>query len=809
MKIFFYSVLVVLSISSLVFSQSSKIDPFLAGKMASASANEKLPVYIVFDKHLGLADFNDIGYEVSKQDRRKIVIDRLQRYSANSQAGVQSFLNSKVASGNADKFEVLWMANALIIKADKSVITQLAEQTNNVIMIAYDSPYPIEMMYDDPAPTIPFLNSEIYYSKDGKSPNSIEPGITLMKADQCWSLGNRGEGVLVANADDGFWWKHPDLVHGVWQNLGEDANHNGMTVIFGSGTTSTYDAGDLNGIDDDGNGKIDDLIGWDFDINSGTITTSQHGSATLGHVIGDGTGGTNTGVAPLAKCILMRNNGGGQSNQWLAFQYGVLMGADVITSSLSFKWYFNPKPDYSMMRTITDMSLAAGVVHTNSTSNDGNNLGQAPVPINISSAGNNPPPWLHPDQLKRGGISGVIGVGDITCTNDLITSSSPYGPATWGNWSSFGPYTYAIDPNHKDYPYSVTAPVEVPDSMGLIKPDVTAPGSSSISTYVSSGTGYGTFGGTSSATPHTAGCIALMLSLNPDLLPADIDKILELTSVEKGPPGKDNRYGTGRIDALAATTSPRFTVAGINGPSNMLISNQLAPLDTAKELVGIKISTTLNPQLGSLKKIKFGMTTTALAVDVTSFDLYWDKDKNGIVNAGDQKLKSIPYVNGPLTFDSLKFKFLDTARNLLLVARTTALASSSKLVNLGLTDTNQVVAYYTTTAMATNFPIGVVTGIPINTGNPFSYALSQNYPNPFNPTTIINYQVAGNSFVTIKIFDMLGKEVATLINGMKTAGNYQVEFDTKDHNIASGIYYYKMEVKDQNFTDIKKMILIK
>lgn len=151
------------------------------------------------------------------------------------------------------------------------------------------------------------------------------------------------------------------------------------------------------------------------------------------------------------------------------------MGADVVTSSLIWKWYMNPKPDYSAMRLITDMSLAGGMIHTNSTSNDGNNQTNAPIPVNISTAGNCPPPWLHPQQTKVGNLSGVIGVGNVVCQTDVISSSSPYGPSTWGNWSLWGTYTYPIDSMHKDYPYSRVNPVE-PDSMGLLKPDVSAPG---------------------------------------------------------------------------------------------------------------------------------------------------------------------------------------------------------------------------------------------------------------------------------------------------------------------------------------------
>jgi serine protease AprX len=363
--------------------------------------------------------------------------------------------------------------------------------------------------------------------------------------------------------------------------MGEDANHNGMTIIWGSGTTSAFDAGDINGIDDDGNGKVDDLIGWDFTTGNYNITTASHGSATLGHVIGDGTGGTSTGVSPLAKCILMRN-ASGYTQQILTFQYALQMGADVVTSSLSFKWYFSPKPDYSLVRLTTDISLAGGMVHANSTSNDGNTVG---IPLNISSAGCNPAPWRHPDQLKIGGLSGVIGVGNVSCSNDIIASTSPYGPTLWGNWALWnsGSWPYTIAAGHSDYPYSRVAPVEVPDSMGLLKPDLSAPGENSTSTYVSSGSGYGTFGGTSSATPHTAGALALMLSINPEMLPADVDRVLELTAIEKGDPGKDYRYGAGRIDALLATTSPACLTEGVNGGSNWLLNQTTPANDTARE----------------------------------------------------------------------------------------------------------------------------------------------------------------------------------------------------------------------------------
>lgn len=85
------------------------------------------------------------------------------------------------------------------------------------------------------------------------------------------------------------------------------------------------------------------------------------------------------------------------------------------------------------------------------------------------------------------------------------------------------------------------------------------------------------------------------------------------------------------------------------------------------------------------------------------------------------------------------------------------------------------------------------------------YVLYNNYPNPFNPSTVISYQLPALSQVTLKVYDVLGREVATLVNQKQVAGNYEVEFNAK--GLSSGIYFYKMTAG--NFTSIKKMILLK
>ena len=86
-----------------------------------------------------------------------------------------------------------------------------------------------------------------------------------------------------------------------------------------------------------------------------------------------------------------------------------------------------------------------------------------------------------------------------------------------------------------------------------------------------------------------------------------------------------------------------------------------------------------------------------------------------------------------------------------------------------------------------------------------TFLLEQNFPNPFNPSTIIQYAIPQREYVSIKVFDVLGNEVATLINDFKPAGSYKIEFDGTD--IPSGVYFYKLQ--SGNFIETKKMILIK
>ena len=100
---------------------------------------------------------------------------------------------------------------------------------------------------------------------------------------------------------------------------------------------------------------------------------------------------------------------------------------------------------------------------------------------------------------------------------------------------------------------------------------------------------------------------------------------------------------------------------------------------------------------------------------------------------------------------------------------------------------------------------GVINVINNNEQFPFKYSLEQNYPNPFNPVTRINYAIAKQGFVKLTVYDLLGREVIVLVNEIKTAGYYSVDFNGS--NLSSGVYFYKLE--SNGFVDTKKLTLIK
>jgi hypothetical protein len=103
-------------------------------------------------------------------------------------------------------------------------------------------------------------------------------------------------------------------------------------------------------------------------------------------------------------------------------------------------------------------------------------------------------------------------------------------------------------------------------------------------------------------------------------------------------------------------------------------------------------------------------------------------------------------------------------------------------------------------------PLGLTTGVERQRETvPNGFELEQNYPNPFNPTTAIRYQVSGYRWVHLAVFDVLGREVAVLVNERKAPGQYEVRFDAS--GLASGVYFYRLQAGD--FAQARKLVVLK
>jgi len=712
-----------------IFAQQSspKIHPTLQVVLIDASANEMVDVYAKLNEQYSFEELKQQIQYLPKKEKQKEVVRILKEFAAEKQQSVLAYLEDAKQQNLVSKLDILWAANTIVFSAIPQVIYGLAEDFDEIAEIRYDAPIDESELIDPTEHSQPV--------PPGNGDNSApQQGLILINAPAVWAEGDSGQGVLVANIDTGTDWDHPDLVNNIWNNLGEDFNGNGVTLIW-NGSSWVFDPGDVNGVDDDANGKIDDFIGWDYSGNDNDPYNpgSTHGTKTSGQVCGDGTNGTQTGVAPKAKIMILRPNG--ETQIWLAMQYAVDKGVDVTTSSLSYKWYFNPQPNYPMWRQMTDVELAAGVVHTNSTSNDGNTVG---IPFNISAPGNCPPSWLHPDQTLVGGVSSVIGVGNVNAFSDVIVSSSPWGLWAWEDYQINHPsYPYPMPIQYQDYPYETQ-----PGSIGLLKPDVSAPGNGTVST--TNGGGYSSFSGTSGATPHVAGLVALLLSINPDLTPEQVSMIIQTTAVEKGAPGKDNRYGAGRIDAYEA----------------YLLALAMVPVElTSFSAISDGDAVTLNWQ-------------TATEINNQGFE---------IQRSNDGEFEKIGFVPGHGTTTEIQsYIFID--ENVLRGEYTYRLKQMD----------------YDGTTEYSNI-------VEIEVAQPIEYSLSQNYPNPFNPSTTIAYSLLKDGLVTLKVYDVLGKEVVTVINEVQTAGTKNIIFDASD--LSSGVYYYQLISGE--FTSTKKLILMR
>jgi subtilisin family serine protease len=469
--------------------------------------------------------------EEAAPDSATSAVEYIKSQAAAEQQGLLDFLgeasqsaldvDESVSVPKVAAIDTSWVTNSISAQVTPEVLRALLER-DDVLSVDLARTVDVSELLDQPTATP--TKSKKKTRGDGAAPPAKKAraaaaavtqgtptwSVQRINAPLLWQLGITGEGVLAAVIDTGVNYRHPDLKSQMWDGGATYPHH-----------------------------------GYDFESNdTNPIDEAGHGTSCAGIVAGNGAKGQGTGVAPKATVMALRV-GGRESNYWKAFEFAIDRGAQVISMSMSWKYPSNP--NYTGWRRACEALAAAGILHANSIGNQGDQLSTYPIPYNIATPGNCPPPRLHALQSPVGGMSSVIACG-ATDNADRLAAYSGRGPAEW----NAVPFT--------DYPYQGGA------RPGLIKPDVCAPGPGTTSCnwqYTPGSTGatpYSSFGGTSAATPHVGGCLVLLahacMKAGTPIVLARAQEALENTAVRM--PGqtrdKETNFGAGRVDVYAAYT---------------------------------------------------------------------------------------------------------------------------------------------------------------------------------------------------------------------------------------------------------------
>jgi len=348
--------------------------------------------------------------------------------------------------------------------------------------------------------------------------------------------------------------------------------------------------------------------------------------------------------------------------------------------------------------------------------------------------------------------------GDSVLTVGAVTSSG-----SRSSFSSVGPTT---------------------DNPPRIKPDVMAMGSSN---YYASTTGnnYSSGSGTSFSCPLTSGVCALVLSANKDLTPLQVIGILKKFAGNSSSP--NNLYGWGIINASLSVDSARR-------------------LDNTPPLIQHTQPFTNTPDNGIIT-MKARITDNGI---IRTWDneaplLYYRKSTNGGINWTAYTASDYSYYN---RIDSFYFNISGSANGTMVeyyiaaqdialpAPKMSTLPSGGSGINPPGTTAPPVRYVYT---------VGLLAIKPVSNEIPNEFRLYNNYPNPFNPVTKIRFDIPEAGTVTVKVFDIAGREAAVLVNSELKAGRYELPFDAS--SLSSGVYFYKISAG--GFTDTKKMMLVK
>ncbi len=443
----------------------------------------------------------------------------------------------------------------------------------------------------------------------------------------------------------------------------------------------------------------------------------SHGTHTMGIMCGMVPGDT-VGVAPDA--------------QWISAGITDCPGANYPSMNIAaFQWAMNPDSNISTTNDVPDV-ISCSWQDPNSNPQCSsiyvqtmNALETAGIGV-VFSAGNSgpgastitPPKNINTDEVNIMCVGNINGTSYLGGNNNPISSGSSRGPSTCGGVGSL-----------------------------LIKPEVVAPGTSIRSTIP---TGYGNMSGTSMASPHVGGAIALLKQVAPNLTGHQIKMALYNTAIDLGTVGEDNTYGKGLIDVYAAyqVILSQIPVELSSFSANVVRDEVHLNWSTASE--------TNNSGFMIQKKLKS--------------ENEWS-DRIFITGAG-------------TTTEQINYSFIDEEKN-------------------------PGVYHYRLKQVDYDGTIELSDLVEVEVFSPNKYSLLQNYPNPFNPTTVIEFSLPEKAHVTLNIYNALGEFVRTLANDDAESGYYRAYFNAID--LPSGLYVYQLTAvgETSTFTDSKKMMLVK
>lgn len=256
---------------------------------------------------------------------------------------------------------------------------------------------------------------------------------------------------------------------------------------------------------------------------------------------------------------------------------------------------------------------------------------------------------------------------------------------------------------------------------------------------------------------------------------------------------------------ISEVNQPSDVNAGATFSTTIIITDSTADTNPHEGLVAILVPDDWTYNSGTYD---FAGGTGSMVVDTSSDPVYGDVDTLLPPPSGMKWIRLLSdsdYVNNAneIYEVSMEFQVGQTTGTFPIGYLTTKNASGLFLLNT--TDEDNSSAW-TDTSMNHMVNVNPATSVEeILSGIPDKFNLAQNYPNPFNPETSIRYSVAKTSNVSLKVYDVTGKEVSVLVNGQRTAGNYEIKFS--GNNLSSGIYFYRLETN--GFIQTHKMILMK